>query len=126
MIATAVTKSFNEAADRRQQRLSPRRELALAKLSLDLEPDDKEEDRHPQLVDPHDERLREHEPVAADAQFARKVEERLVHASPGGVAECQREQRRHGEHDAAGRFVREKTGERRALIDRHGAECSST
>ena len=52
----------DHAADRRedrQHRLAANRQLADEELALDLEPDDEEEERHQQVVDPVHERLAE-------------------------------------------------------------------
>src|SRR6185369_16047758 len=100
-----------ERGHRRQHRLAARGEFTLDELALDLQPHEQEERRHPQVVDPDDQRLvQDHEP--ADAHLAGQREQGLVPVGRGRVADDQGQHRGNGEQHAAGRFARDETGER--------------
>ena len=101
----------HDAAQRgacRQQRLARRGQLAGQQLALDLQSDEEEEHRHPQVVDPQQQRLGQHEEVA-DADLAAQLREARVGRAPGRVADDECDQRRHRQHDAAGGFGRDET-----------------
>jgi hypothetical protein len=88
-----------ERGDQRQRRLAHGGELADEELALDLEADEEKEDRHPELVDPDRERLREHQPGIAEAQLATQREHLGVPAA----------ERRVGDDDGDERGQRQAT-----------------
>ena len=65
-----------------------RRQLADLELALDLHADEKEEDRHQAVVDPHQQRLVEHQ--RADAQRQRRAEQAIVEPARGRVLQDER------------------------------------
>ena len=74
----------HHAADGRndgQRGLAEGRQLALQQLALDLQADQKEEDRHQAVVDPVQQRLVERE--RADAHADRRIEKAVVEPASG-------------------------------------------
>jgi hypothetical protein len=93
-----------ERRDRGQHGLTRRLQLALEQLALDLEPDQEEECRHPEVVDPQQQRLRENQPTVADANLAAQLDERAVERAERRVADDQRGNGGDREQHASGDF----------------------
>ncbi len=88
-----------ECGDSRQCHLAALREFARDHLALDLEPDQQEEDRHQQVVDPDQQRLVELE--RADLQLDRRLQQGLVVLGERRVRGDHGEHARDHEQDAA-------------------------
>jgi hypothetical protein len=86
-------------------------QIALDEFALDLKAHEQEEHRHPQVVDPHHQRLGQHQPFA-QPHFTGCLHYRFVGGPPLRIAHVQGDHRSNGQHDAAGRFMPEKADER--------------
>ena len=85
--ASVDGRGHDHAAERRdggQRHLAALRQLARNDFALDLEPDQQEEDRHQQVVDPDEQGLVELE--RTDLQLDRGLQERLVQLESGEFA----------------------------------------
>ena len=82
-------------------------ELAFEDLALQLEPDEKEEDRHQPVVDPEDGRFLE--PLTIDHQPEAGVEKAVVDPGKAGIGHDKRRDRREHQENASRCFVAEKT-----------------
>jgi len=70
----------------RQQRLTHRCQLTFQQFTLDLEPHQKKEDRHPQVIDPDDHGFGQHQPIGPQAQFHREFQQLLIKPTPARIA----------------------------------------
>jgi hypothetical protein len=89
----------------RQNGLAPVGQFTDHEFALDLQADEEEEHRHPQVVDPHHQRLGQLQ-QAANADFARAGQQAQVGIAPGRVAQHQRQRGGQRQGQAAGRFAR--------------------
>jgi hypothetical protein len=103
--------------DGRQERLAKLAELALDELTLDLHPDDEEEDGHQPVVD----HLTQAglEPQAPEAQLDRRRPQPLEFSVPGRVRQRERQQRGPEQHDAARRLQPGERAEGSRTMDRN-------
>ena len=108
--------------DDRQHRFAANRELADEQLALDLEPDDKEEERHEQVVDPVHQRLAELPGAHEEPDLG--VPERIVRAPERGVGEHERDDRRDEQRDRAGDLGVQELAE--ALAQAHGQRANAS
>ena len=79
-----------QSRTRWQHGLAERGQLALQQLSFDLQPHQKEENCHPQVVDPHQQRLGQHQPIAPNTNFTANLQQLLVPVAPRRVADNHR------------------------------------
>jgi hypothetical protein len=107
---------------RRQQGLAVGSQFTLDHLALDLQPDQKEENRHPQVIDPDHQGFGKDQQIGPDAQLHRQVDETFVDRTETGIARHQGHDGRQRKHHAAQRLGLNELAERALNLFQHGVE----